>query len=804
VAASINNPNRVNRRVGFAGGILIALFLFVAVVIAARPGSPTHAIQQDDYWHYTSVGNMGLTITNFGILGQGYNNPDQPSCEYKFRTTLDSRKDEVEHFSYAGIWIGGVKDNQFRVSTAILDGALEQGTDNGGWEFTSSYANRIEDTPIWRHLAKIDRRFDLSNIDAGEVIFANALNAEVEDGWIEFGSTAWDTIVTQSSLREVSEESPYGRLFDPAAISHQDLVVAYTDTNTIVPGTGVTIENHIPLGVHVYQEVYAWSFAYADAFAILNYTITNIPEGWFIAESDTTVEYSTDIVREFATGDTVFTGAVIEAPFFGMWVDASVGNMNYTSAYNLDTPGGRWFWYDNLNNFDEDRHLGLQYDYDGDAGWAQSYLGCKVLGAEMVEGDSLLDTWDGYYNQWTWQGSTFGNTWPMPQTEEERYLRMGQHAPYAAIPSGDDDQASWMMLITSGPYPDMAPGDRFNVAYSFVCGRWNGGGPDSEDRRANLYTNAEWAQIAYNGEDRNGNGVLDAGEDQNGDGLITRYVLPEPPPAPELAVVAGDQEVELYWTDTPENTIDPISNLKDFEGYRVYGSPKTLVEGDDEANQWSLLAEFDVDTTETDTNLVGFNVGLDAIRLEQDTLIDGISYQYRWVNDKLRNGWPRELYYAITAYDRGDEAAGLQSLESNQNTNLTYAFPGTKPTAAGDDRVGVYPNPYRGRAAWDGFTERDRLIWFRNLPAECDITIFTIAGEKVDGFYHNAGTYSGEDVQRINAGATSGERRSFSGGEHAWDLLTEDDQEIATGLYVYTVEDLRSGDVKTGKFLVIK
>ncbi len=36
-----------------------------------------------DYVHYTTVGQLGLTITNFGVLGEGYNNPDQPSCMYK-------------------------------------------------------------------------------------------------------------------------------------------------------------------------------------------------------------------------------------------------------------------------------------------------------------------------------------------------------------------------------------------------------------------------------------------------------------------------------------------------------------------------------------------------------------------------------------------------------------------------------------------------------------------------------------------------------------------------------------------------
>ena len=44
----------------------------------------------------------------------------------------------------------------------------------------------------------------------------------------------------------------------------------------------------------------------------------------------------------------------------------------------------------------------------------------------------------------------------------------------------------------------------------------------------------------------------------------------------------------------------------------------------------------------------------------------------------------------------------------------------------------------------------------------------------------------------------------MSGGEHAWDLLSDHQQAIATGLYLYTVEDKSTGNIKIGKFLIIK
>ena len=44
----------------------------------------------------------------------------------------------------------------------------------------------------------------------------------------------------------------------------------------------------------------------------------------------------------------------------------------------------------------------------------------------------------------------------------------------------------------------------------------------------------------------------------------------------------------------------------------------------------------------------------------------------------------------------------------------------------------------------------------------------------------------------------------MTGGEHPWDLITDDDQAVASGLYLFSVKDKITGEVKTGKFLVIK
>jgi len=181
------------------------------------------------------------------------------------------------------------------------------------------------------------------------------------------------------------------------------------------------------------------------------------------------------------------------------------------------------------------------------------------------------------------------------------------------------------------------------------------------------------------------------------------------------------------------------------------------------------------------------------------------------VNTGIKAGWPDKNVYSVTSYDQGDEATGLESLESNIINQLAYVVAGQTPQTENFTRkIGVYPNPYKGRAIWDGYSERERMIWFYNLPARARIKIFTLSGELVDEFDHNSDSYNGSDIQLLqdisSQAGESSENIQFvlSGGEHAWDMITKYDQAIATGLYIFTVEDLNTKDVQTGKFLVIK
>lgn len=682
----------------------------------------------DDYKKYTSVNQLGIGLTNFGVLGNGYSRIDgeiQPSCMYKQHTLV--MREQVEHFSFSGLWVGGIVVGQPRVSTAIVDGVFESGAE--GFEYVP--------------LSLLTER---SNVTTSPV-------------------------------------------YDPDAVSHQDYTARFTD---IFPADIPVVPNHEPLGIEVTMRTYAWDFTFAEAFVMFEYTIKNVNPS-----------------------------ATISNIYAGIWGDLTISNMNYTSIYEA---GGGFTWYDDLDGFDETvdaagfpRNMGYEYDADGDDGWAETYIAFKTLGGSVPQ--PYLRS---FYSQWPWNASNneFYPLYVMALTDAERYAQLSSNVTpgsisdplYLPADGYPANPGSWLILHSAGPLGSvpvegdltnwaLPPGDSLKVVFALVAALWATPGIDSPARRAALHTNADWAQKAYDGEDVNRNNILDPGEDNNKNGQLDRYILPEPPPPPKIYVVNRSQQVDIYWDRYSEDFLDPISHLKDFEGYRIYGARK--VQSDDQEQEFSLLAEFDLPG-----NDIGFDVGFGPVQIvnevgEPDSVFfAGSYYHYKYTNYGVKNGWLN--YYAVTAFDQGDPATNLASLESSKFANRKVVYPGT---VAEDwtDKTGVYPNPYRGSAKWDGYGTRDKLIWFQYLPPKAEIRIYTLAMDEVKKIIHDAGSYSGEDVRNINSRLNP----KFSGGEHAWDLITRHEQEAATGMYLYTVKNIDKtssnyGMVKEGKFVILK
>ena len=95
-------------------------------------------VLDDDNSKYTNVGNIGITISNFGTYGHGFVLwPEQPSCEYPLGSG-------IEHLFDGGLWVGGFKANDSLgngkigpfVSTGAVD-ASSVSARGGGFEYTN-------------------------------------------------------------------------------------------------------------------------------------------------------------------------------------------------------------------------------------------------------------------------------------------------------------------------------------------------------------------------------------------------------------------------------------------------------------------------------------------------------------------------------------------------------------------------------------------------------------------------------------------------------------------------------------------
>ncbi|MCB0730168.1 MAG: hypothetical protein KDC88_03955 [Ignavibacteriae bacterium] len=116
------------------------------------------------------------------------------------------------------------------------------------------------------------------------------------------------------------------------------------------------------------------------------------------------------------------------------------------------------------------------------------------------------------------------------------------------------------------------------------------------------------------------------------------------------------------------------------------------------------------------------------------------------------------------------------------------------------ENIKVVPNPYVMTNTMEGAVanwqrNQKRQIMFTHIPAQCKISIFTLSGVLVDEI-----DVDNSVAQREN----SWDLNSEANGTAHWDLRSSEGLEIAAGYYLYHVESKKTGDVKIGKFAIIK
>ena len=274
------------------------------------------------------------------------------------------------------------------------------------------------------------------------------------------------------------------------------------------------------------------------------------------------------------------------------------------------------------------------------------------------------------------------------------------------------------------------------------------------------------------------------------------FRIPLPPPSPSLLVEANHNRLRLWWDDLPLGFIDPKSHVADFEGFRIYLSDVGKTEG------FAQLGDFDL------VDSLVYNVGLEALTAPEPLVLveegDTLVYPFRFDIANLRDGF--KYWVSVTSYDTGSN--DIDPLESGLAQNRTFAIPGVTRAETPDRHVIVFPNPYHGDAAWDEALLRDRYIWFAGVPSRCTIRIYNLTGDHIQTIEFDAASYGAQNVRGIydpdDVWNPAADVPVLSGNMAAWDLTTRKDQAIATGLYVFSVEDRDTGGIERGTFMILK
>lgn len=339
----------------------------------------------------------------------------------------------------------------------------------------------------------------------------------------------------------------------------------------------------------------------------------------------------------------------------------------------------------------------------------------------------------------------------------------------------------YRFMLTTGPFPEMAVGDTLRFVYAAIVGLGLEG----------LRTNADNALEAYY--------AGSAGNPYNPTGPFEddHYLLPVPPPVPVLKYSPVDRGVKLAWDNSAETAADPLIGVPDFEGYRVYRAEY-------QPQNWTLIAAFDIidgpiylidfETGDTLLDNSGNQLFVDLPDLVHSFIDTGVVFKsvesdVLFSTSRPVNNLP--YYYVVTAYDNPStygrpEFPQIESAKVNFMVDPETGAPAgvlprqvyQKGQTVDKLNVKVYPNPYKGGSPLE--VRYEDKISFTNLPPSCKITILTLYGDIVDIIYHTDGT-----------------------SDQAWDLLSRNEQDAVSGMYLYIVE--APGDKKQiGKFVILR
>ena len=324
------------------------------------------------------------------------------------------------------------------------------------------------------------------------------------------------------------------------------------------------------------------------------------------------------------------------------------------------------------------------------------------------------------------------------------------------------------------------------------------------------------------------------------------WIAGSAPPPPNMRLISGDGEITILWDNYSETVPDPLTRRDDFEGYQIWRADDwhrplgTSVLTGPTIDLWNMVETRDIvngikpdvdfkmpfseggwiyeplQNLEHRDQLLGMYENslllypLDSIPCPPgltanicDTLermarhklgFEGGTMYYKYVDNGVKNGLP--YFYSVTAYDlayyRNDPIGPGRAGLPTSNFIYVEARSGAQDVDGFEERdIYVVPNTVttENMEPWRlGPTDQDPSglkCEFRNLPkCRCTVRIYTVSGDL---------------VQTLDFDGRNGV------GTLAWDLLSRNGQDVASGVYLYSIEpdDGRFSRV-VGKFVVIR
>ncbi|NQV42223.1 MAG: hypothetical protein HQ506_07720 [Candidatus Marinimicrobia bacterium] len=564
-------------------------------------------------------------------------------------------------------------------------------------------------------------------------------------------------------------------------------------------------------GISFDRNVYAFSQQYYDNFFIYEYTFVNTGA----VSQDESISHSNTLegvyfhwqFRNAVAGEGTVEGSVIDYRGRRGWGTPQncrwgMNTMNDVIGENPDNPTTTSMFSDELgemgiDEYDIDgeimrafyswhgRHSTLNYDNIGSPN-IQGYQADGLMGASQFMGSVVLhadtspqNSFDDIYQPTTTRKiesndpETVSNDQFSSSRMERGYTQFvaAGHEPLSQaeqvksqgqFPDQFSTAGGYSQTWSFGPYT-MAPGDTVRIVvaegvaglsramnqrignnwYKFVADgqqldvEMPDGSPVklTSEAIANDYKNA-WV---YSGRDslmetfRRARFLYKNGLDM---GSMTP---PEPPAAFE--VTSQGNRIYLTWADNAPNS------SSNFEGYKIFRA-----KGQFDSTYYEIA-----DLNETDGSL--------AHEFSDMTAERGQLY-----------------FYYIISYDDGSTNVLEPNIPLHSSPFFTRTNKGAsmlKPPAEGIDDIIIVPNPYVIANNQLQYIGEQNSIKFWNLPAACEINIFTERGDKIYTYDH------------------------VGSGVATWNLLTTSKQMIVSGVYIVVFET-PDGDKSIKKFVVIR